>query len=730
MRPMSSLARAVHADMSTSAAGQISVIGQSAAQHSTQLHDIRRYAWAGLFVLATVGVQMALNTGRSLVIPLLVSLFGVTVTAYMAGCGPALCATAANVLINCYFFAQPHFSFFVADAQDRWSLTIFTGAAIGVSLLSRRLSRTRHFSRVALLVASSLLLIIVAVLMWFDFGNSRDAEGWVEHTYQVLNASEQLFSSIQDADARQRGYLLTGEQQYADRYRELAAAERTSMQRLRMLTRDGAAQQSRLAELDRVIDARLAVLDRGIAVRRDQGIQAAIEVVRAGEGAHLMTEIRRLVAAVEADEHRMLSQRSQAAAAQAARTRSALASGTILLVALLIFAGIIIESDVGKLQASTKMLRRQADLLDKAQGPIMCWQLGGAIEYWNHGAEELYGFTREEAVGRVSHELLHTGHPLGMTRIEEQLARDGRWHGELTHIIDGRKIVVDSLMTLVEVDGRKTVLEVKRDITEEKRAQEEIRQLNRELEQRVRDRTIQLQASNQELEAFAYSVSHDLRAPLRGINGWSLALLEDYGSTLDRDAHLYLDRVRAETHRMGILIDDLLKLSRLTRVPLQRESVDLTALARAIAGRLREAEPRRSMDFAIQDGLNSGGDSRLLEIVLSNLFSNAVKFTGLQALARIEFGQTRHQDQLAFFVRDNGVGFDMAHANMLFGAFQRLHKSAEFPGTGIGLATAQRVLRRHGGRIWADAQPQRGATFYFTIGPAVLWEREASTHAG
>jgi light-regulated signal transduction histidine kinase (bacteriophytochrome) len=263
---------------------------------------------------------------------------------------------------------------------------------------------------------------------------------------------------------------------------------------------------------------------------------------------------------------------------------------------------------------------------------------------------------------------------------------------------------------------------VKRDITEEKRAQEEIRQLNRDLEQRVKDRTIQLQASNQELEAFAYSVSHDLRAPLRGINGWSLALLEDYGSTLDQNARQYLERVRSETRRMGHLIDDLLNLSRLTRVQMQRESVDLTALARAIAWRLREAEPSRSMEFVIQDGLMGGGDSRLLEIVLSNLLGNAVKFTGTRALARIEFAR----NELAFCVRDNGVGFDMAYANMLFGAFQRLHKAEEFPGTGIGLATAQRVLRRHGGRIWADARPHQGATFYFTIGPAVLREREVA----
>jgi light-regulated signal transduction histidine kinase (bacteriophytochrome) len=167
---------------------------------------------------------------------------------------------------------------------------------------------------------------------------------------------------------------------------------------------------------------------------------------------------------------------------------------------------------------------------------------------------------------------------------------------------------------------------------------------------------------------------------------------------------------------MGLLIDDLLTLSRLTRLELRHESVDLTVLARTIECRLREAEPNRSMDFIIQDGLTTVGDAHLLDIALSNLLSNAVKFTGLRAVARIEFAQTRGQHELAFYVRDNGVGFDMAYANTLFGAFQRLHKSSEFPGTGIGLATAERVLRRHGGRIWADARPDAGATFYFTIG--------------
>ena len=254
------------------------------------------------------------------------------------------------------------------------------------------------------------------------------------------------------------------------------------------------------------------------------------------------------------------------------------------------------------------------------------------------------------------------------------------------------------------------------DVTKRKQAEEEVQRLNAELEQRVRDRTAQLEAANQELESFAYSVSHDLRAPLRGIDGWSLALVEDFASQLDEEARHYLGRVRSEAQRMGQLIDDLLRLSRVTRAPLERDSVDLTALARSIADNLREIHADRRIDFTIQPGLTACGDARLLEVALTNLLNNAAKFTGKQAEARVEVGRTEHAGQPAFYVRDNGAGFDMAYARSLFGPFQRLHRSSEFPGTGIGLATVQRIIHRHGGRVWAEAQVDRGATFYFTLG--------------
>jgi light-regulated signal transduction histidine kinase (bacteriophytochrome) len=206
-----------------------------------------------------------------------------------------------------------------------------------------------------------------------------------------------------------------------------------------------------------------------------------------------------------------------------------------------------------------------------------------------------------------------------------------------------------------------------------------------------------------------------LRAPLRGIDCWSLALLEDYHDALDEQGRQYLDRVRSETQRMGQLIDDMLQLSRVTRAEMRQEPVNLSALAQALAARLQEAEPGRQVAFNIQAGLSAQGDASLLEAVLSNLLGNAFKFTSQRAEARIEFGQTEIQGERAFFVRDNGAGFDIAYAQKLFGAFQRMHKASEFPGTGIGLATVQRVIHRHGGRVWAESTVNQGATFYFTL---------------
>ncbi len=263
---------------------------------------------------------------------------------------------------------------------------------------------------------------------------------------------------------------------------------------------------------------------------------------------------------------------------------------------------------------------------------------------------------------------------------------------------------------------RKGLTVVGRDVSERKQAEAEILRLNAELEQRVVERTEQLKAANQEMQSFAYSVSHDLRAPLRSIDGFSQALLEDYGSTLDKGGKDLLLRIRAATQRMAQLIDDILKLSRITRSELTFETVDLSAIAREIAAELQRMEPERKVAFDIQNGITTRGDVRLLTIALDNLIGNAWKFTSGHAEALIECGTAIIDGKKTFFVRDDGAGFDMKYADKLFTTFQRLHTEKEFSGTGVGLALVQHIIHRHGGTVGAQGAVEQGATFWFRLG--------------
>jgi PAS domain S-box-containing protein len=376
----------------------------------------------------------------------------------------------------------------------------------------------------------------------------------------------------------------------------------------------------------------------------------------------------------------------------------------------------VILRDVSERKRAEEALKEQARILDLA--PVLIRNLNDRIIFWNTGAEQMYGWKSEEALEKVTQHLFKTEFPRPLEEIKARLLSRGHWEGELVHTTqDGRRLVIDSHWVLhSDAKGKpKAILEVNNDVTERKQAESEIRRLNEELEQRVADRTAQLQAANQELEAFSYSVSHDLRAPLRHINGFSQALLEDYAEQLDEDGKQYLHEVRGASQEMAKLIDDLLQLARVSRGEMRSEDVNLSELASSVIEELERLHGKRNVTIVIKEGLKVRGDKRLLRVMLTNLLGNAWKFTCRREQAEISFGQERQNGEGFYFVRDNGAGFDMNYANKLFGAFQRLHTAGEFEGTGIGLATVQRIINRHGGRIWAEGMVNEGATFYFTL---------------
>ena len=365
-------------------------------------------------------------------------------------------------------------------------------------------------------------------------------------------------------------------------------------------------------------------------------------------------------------------------------------------------------------------------LLDSTAEAIYGVDLEGICTFVNPACVQMLGYASEkDLLGRNMHDLIHHTFPDGTSYAKEDcLVRNATLAGKSSHVdnevhwrADGSSFPVEYWSHPIrrndEIIGSVVAFF---DISERIKAEEEVQRYRDELEQRVSERTAELTAVNKELESFSYSVSHDLRSPLRAIDGFSYTLLEEYADKLDADGQQYIARVRNAAQRMGSLIDDMLNLSRVTRSEIIREMVDLSALGLQVIEELQKREPQRKVEVTVMPGMTVKGDRSLLQIVLENLLGNAWKYTGGVQQANIEFGTERQDNKTVYFVQDNGIGFDMQYANKLFTPFHRLHSAGEFPGTGIGLATVARIIERHHGRIWAEAMPEQGARFHFILG--------------
>ncbi len=637
---------------------------------------------------------------------------------------------------------------------------------------------------------------------------------WEVRTYQVLNAIETAMSTMKDAETGQRGFIITGRDEYLEPYLRAVRTEQQSLNSLTALTSDNPTQQAYLRRVKPMIDERFSLLREGIAARREGGFRAGRPAVLSDRGKEVMDQIRLMFDQMKRLEKGLMASRTQAAEASARFTRGTILIGAPLSFLVLAASGFVItrnvvrplglvaraaraisqgdlsgslsfadrSDEIGQLEQSfsqmkewllrmadyaeqiagqnlavsvaplserdvlgksfssmvaglramtdelhrkseelsqqnkelerrvrerTAGLRRQAELLELAYEAVLVRDMDGRITFWNARAEELYGWTKDEAMGGVVYLLLETRFPVPFGEHMAQLTNEDRWEGELAHTTkDGREIIVLSRQSLQRDDAGNAlaVLEINLDITAEKQAAEEIKRY-----------ASQLEASNRELQDFAFVASHDLQEPLRKIQAFGDQLRIDYGERLDAEGRDYLERMHSAAVRMQALIQALLNYSRVTTKAKPFSSTDLASVAHDVASDLEARTAETGGRVEIGDLQEIEADPTQMRQLIQNLLGNALKFHGDEKPLVKIYGSPAGDGQYSIFVEDNGIGFDEKYLDRIFTPFQRLHARGVYEGTGIGLAICRKIVDRHGGNITAKSAPGRGTTFIVTL---------------
>jgi PAS domain S-box-containing protein len=574
------------------------------------------------------------------------------------------------------------------------------------------------------------VMVAVAVVGYRTTEALVETVGGVEHTRQVMEGLDQVILDATSAARARRNYALTGDEANLPRVAAAIAASRDASARVRSLTSDNPAQRVRLDRLDPMLADRFTEIEEAIAEQRRHGADPAREEASALRGNEAMAQIAAIVDDMMGEERRLLSARQARARLSADFAKWAELCGTATGVAIIAVAfAALLRENARRLRSegATDRANRFLDSIVEHIPDMIFVKEAGELRFerLNRAGELLLGVPRGHLIGKNDHDLFSASQAAFFQTKDRETLEGGVILDIEEEPIDtpqGRRWLHTKKVPLFGEDGRpRYLLGISEDITERKKTAEALRVAVESAE-----------SANRELEAFSYSVAHDLRAPLRSIDGFSHALLEDCSESLGAVGQNHLLRIRAATKHMGQLIDGLLALSRVARAELRFETVDLAVVAAAVVEELRQGrrsferragreareagDGHRPVRVHIEPSLTTRGDPRLLRIVLDNLLDNAFKFTETHPEATIEVGARDEGGERIYFVRDDGVGFDQEHVGKLFRAFQRLHDARDFPGTGIGLATVLRVIARHGGRIWAEGYKGRGATFSFTLG--------------
>jgi PAS domain S-box-containing protein len=560
------------------------------------------------------------------------------------------------------------------------------------------------------------LLVASGVLAYLTSRRQAEEAAWVAHSHEVIETLAKLEASVAGMESSRRGYLLTGDTALLGRFTGGLSGHRQVLDDLRRLTADNPDQRRRLDRLEPLVSARISLLHEGLELQARDPAATGGQQALIREGDNLTSRLLAVTAAMIGEERRLLSTRQDEMEAGVRRTGAAVALSAALAIFLLLLVHRLLLAEIARrerLDADRQRAEQERDSFFNASLDLLVIaSLDGYFTRVNPAWQRTLGWSEAELLARPWIDFVHPDDVDATTQARNELE-----HGEDVLKFENRYRATDgtyrwlSWRVSAPEPGSRTLYAAARDVTAARGAADEMARLNRLLAEKVEE----VSAANHELEGFSYSVSHDLRAPLRAIDGFSRFLADDHAAQLDTEGLRLLGVIRANIERMGRLIDDLLAFSRTGRQVMQKTRVDMDGLLRATIDDLKPALGMHPVDLQAGPLPPALGDAAMLRQVLVNLLQNAVKYTRTKSPAVIAVQGRRHPGEIEYTVADNGIGFDMKYVDKLFGVFQRLHSGAEYEGTGVGLALVQRIIHRHGGRVWVDAKPGQGATFHFAL---------------